>query len=62
MMNLKEDTLFTPLELVGIFYDEALKIAANDDEAMRLTNEAVNNFMSHYRVVKKKAGSTLKVG
>ena len=62
MMNLKESTLFTPLELVSIFYDEALKIAANDDEAMRLTNEAVNNFMSHYRVVKGKTAKTVEVG
>ncbi len=61
-MDLKNSTPFTPLELVSIFYDEALKIAANDDEAMQLTNKAVNNFMSHYRVVKSKAVSSVGAG
>jgi len=61
-MDLKNSTPFTPLELVSIFYDEALKIAANDDEAMQLTNKAVNNFMSHYRAVKLKTTSSAGAG
>ncbi|VAX21850.1 hypothetical protein MNBD_NITROSPINAE01-1347 [hydrothermal vent metagenome] len=61
-MDLKNSTPFTPLELVSIFYDEALKIAANDDEAMQLTNKAVNNFMSHYKAVKLKTASSAVVG
>ena len=46
----------TPLELVDIFYDEARRIATDDDEAVRLTNEAVSDFLSHYRLIKKRAG------
>ncbi len=45
----------TPLDLISIFYDEALKIASSDDEAVKLTNETVVDFLSHYRPVKKRS-------
>lgn len=48
----KNRTVTTPMELVNIFYDEALRISSNRDDAAKLANEAVTDFLSHYRLVK----------
>ncbi len=50
----KRRTVTTPMELVNIFYDEALRISSNRDDAAKLANEAVTDFLSHYRLVKSR--------
>jgi len=47
--NSKELPNITPLELIEICYDEA-RIIAGDDNAMKLAEEAVEEFMSYYRM------------
>lgn len=54
----KKALSITPLELIDIFYDEARRIASSDDEAVELTNEALNDFLSHYKLVKKRSKRT----
>ncbi len=39
-------------ELESIFYDEAKRIAVDENEAIRLTSEAVRHFLDHYRKYK----------
>jgi len=43
-----------PAGLVDIFFDEARRISATDDEALRLANEALTGFLSHYSMVKRR--------
>lgn len=43
-----------PLGLVDIFYDEARRISTTDDEALRLADEALTGFLSHYSQVKRR--------
>ncbi|MGK7344371.1 MAG: hypothetical protein ACNS63_01005 [Candidatus Nitrospinota bacterium M3_3B_026] len=51
----KKTLAATPLEIVDIFYDEARRIASDDKEAVELTNQAVRDFLSHYRLVKDRS-------
>jgi len=53
----KKGLSITPLELIDIFYDEARRITSNEDEAERLANDAVKDFLTHYRLVKQRARS-----
>jgi len=43
-------------ELESIFYDEAKRIAVDENEAIRLTSEAVRHFLDHYRKYESKRG------
>jgi len=45
-----EMVALTASELADIFYDEAKRIAKNSAEAEKLTSEAVESFIAHYRV------------
>lgn len=53
--SFEDSTLFGPTELADIFYDEAHRIAGNEDDARKLTKEALTEFLSHYRSVKKRS-------
>ncbi len=51
-----------PAGLKEIFYDEAKRISGDDDEAQRLTMEAIRGFLSHYSIIRRRAGRNAFAG
>lgn len=51
-----------PVGLKEIFYDEAKRISGDDDEAQRLTIEAMRGFLSHYSIIRRKTGRNAFAG
>jgi len=49
------DFNMTYSDLEGIFFDEAKRIVPDENEAAKLTSEAVRNFLDHYHGGKLKA-------
>jgi hypothetical protein len=58
-MTMRTDVIengMMPAGLREIFYDEAKRISGNDDEAQRLTMEAIRGFLSHYSIIRRRTG------
>jgi hypothetical protein len=64
-MTMRTDVIengMMPLGLREIFYDEAKRISGNDDEAQRLTMEAIRGFLSHYSIIRRRTGRNTFAG
>ena len=60
-MNSLENGMM-PAGLKEIFYDEAKRISGDDDEAQRLTMEAIRGFLSHYSIIRRRTSRNAFAG
>lgn len=51
MRDIRISPLISARDLFDLFYDEARRIADSDEEALRLSHEALGEFLGHYRTV-----------